>query len=157
MAQQSLVTSLISRGVTCVADNLLTSVLHHKHPHELLDSVVKERWLSLSPQPRRAFYSVLRICQAVISTSFKVSFATSTTCASINFALLVSGRRILQDPKAVSNAFSHRCRSRCNRSPSRLTPRTVKHLQTIDLQGFFSSVCAGSGANYREIKSPVNR
>ncbi|MEN1832430.1 hypothetical protein AAIM60_06070, partial [Pseudomonas lijiangensis] len=29
----------------CVADNLLTSVLHHKHPHELLDSVVKERWV----------------------------------------------------------------------------------------------------------------
>jgi hypothetical protein len=34
---------MISRGVTCVADNLSTSVLRHKHPHELLDSVVKER------------------------------------------------------------------------------------------------------------------
>ncbi|MBX8558537.1 hypothetical protein K5D57_02350, partial [Pseudomonas cichorii] len=45
LAQQSLVTSLTSRGVTCAADNLLTSVLHHKHPHELLDSVVKERWV----------------------------------------------------------------------------------------------------------------
>jgi hypothetical protein len=43
LAQQSLVTSLISRGVTCDADNQLTSVLQHKHPHELLDSVVKER------------------------------------------------------------------------------------------------------------------
>ncbi|MBX8575557.1 hypothetical protein, partial [Pseudomonas cichorii] len=37
-----------------------------------------------------------------------------------------------------------------------LDSRTVKHLQTIDLQDFFSSVCAGSGANYRDIKSPVN-
>ncbi|MBX8517550.1 hypothetical protein K5D69_22965, partial [Pseudomonas cichorii] len=37
-----------------------------------------------------------------------------------------------------------------------LNSRTAKNLQTIDLQGFFSSVCAGSGANYREIKSPVN-
>ena len=44
LAQQSLVTSLISRGVTCDADNQLTSSLtSHKHPHELLDSVVKER------------------------------------------------------------------------------------------------------------------
>ena len=43
LAQQSLVTSLISRGVTYVADNQLTTVLPHKHPHELLDSVVKER------------------------------------------------------------------------------------------------------------------
>ena len=34
---------MISRGVTCDADNLATSVLQHKHPHELLDSVVKER------------------------------------------------------------------------------------------------------------------
>ena len=28
-----------------IADNQLTSVLHHKHPHELLDSIVKERWV----------------------------------------------------------------------------------------------------------------
>ncbi|MEB0170412.1 hypothetical protein QN389_25270, partial [Pseudomonas sp. CCC4.4] len=27
------------------ADNQLTSVLRHKHPHELLDSIVKERWV----------------------------------------------------------------------------------------------------------------
>ena len=34
---------MISRGVSCDADNQLTSVLQRKHPHELLDSVVKER------------------------------------------------------------------------------------------------------------------
>ena len=28
------------------------SVLPHKHPHELLDSVVKEQLVKLSPQPR---------------------------------------------------------------------------------------------------------
>jgi hypothetical protein len=27
------------------ADNQLTSVLPHKYPHELLDSIVKERWV----------------------------------------------------------------------------------------------------------------
>jgi hypothetical protein len=32
----------------------------------------------------------------------------------------------------------------------------AKTLQLIDSQGFFVSVCAGSGANYREIKSGVN-
>jgi hypothetical protein len=36
---------MISRGVTGDADNQLTSVLQRKHPHELLDSVVKERWV----------------------------------------------------------------------------------------------------------------
>ena len=59
----------------------------------------------LSSQPRRAFYSVLCICQAVIFEVFKVSLSTSTTCASINSALLVSGRRILQRYNRVSNSF----------------------------------------------------
>ncbi|WP_218967785.1 hypothetical protein, partial [Pseudomonas syringae] len=36
---------------------------------------------------------------------FKVSFATSTTCASINSRLLISGRRILQRYNRVSNSF----------------------------------------------------
>jgi hypothetical protein len=63
---------MISRGVTCDADNQLTSVLQHKHPHELLDSIVKERLVkSFSSQPRRAFYSSVSICQAVIFRSFQ--------------------------------------------------------------------------------------
>jgi len=44
---------------------LRLAVLPHKHPHELLDSVVKERWLSLSSQPRREFYSSLILRQVV--------------------------------------------------------------------------------------------
>ncbi|WP_217636807.1 hypothetical protein, partial [Pseudomonas syringae] len=39
------------------------------------------------------------------SEAFKVSFATSTTCASINSRLLISGRRILQRYNRVSNSF----------------------------------------------------
>jgi hypothetical protein len=63
---------MISRGVTCDADNQLTSVLQRKHPHELLDSIVKERLVkSFLSQPRRAFYSALCICQAVILRSFQ--------------------------------------------------------------------------------------
>ncbi|MFJ2547026.1 hypothetical protein ACIOVF_11230, partial [Pseudomonas sp. NPDC087612] len=42
-----------------------------KHPHELLDSVVKERLVkSFSSQPRRAFYAFLRACQAFILKFF---------------------------------------------------------------------------------------
>ena len=63
---------MISRGATCDADNQLTSVLQRKHPHELLDSVVKERLVkSVSSQPRRAFYSSVSSCQAVIFRSFQ--------------------------------------------------------------------------------------
>ncbi len=53
---------------------LRLAVLPHKHPHELLDSVVKERWLSLSSQPRRAFYSSLILRQAIFRSSFQKKF-----------------------------------------------------------------------------------
>ncbi|WP_449124950.1 hypothetical protein, partial [Pseudomonas viridiflava] len=39
------------------------------------------------------------------SEVFQVSLSTSITCASINPALLVSGRRILQRYNRVSNSF----------------------------------------------------
>src|SRR3989338_11429283 len=58
---------------------LRLAVLPHKHPHELLDSIVKERWLILSSQPRRAFYSSLIFRQAIS----KISFLLSTACAFI--------------------------------------------------------------------------
>ncbi|RMO03536.1 hypothetical protein ALQ49_00298, partial [Pseudomonas syringae pv. apii] len=57
---------------------------------------------------------------------------------------------------ACQTLFSHRCRSIQTRPLSSLT-LFVKPLQTIDLQGFFVSVCAGSGANYRHITEGVNR
>ncbi|WP_373389434.1 hypothetical protein [Pseudomonas alcaligenes] len=47
------------------------SVLLHKHPHELLDSVVKERFDQVFRLNRgRAFYSSLSICQAVFEEFF---------------------------------------------------------------------------------------
>ena len=49
---------------------LRLAVLPHKHPHELLDSVVKEQWLILSSQPRRAFYSSLIFRQVVFRSYF---------------------------------------------------------------------------------------
>ena len=77
---------------------LRLTVLPHKHPHELLDSVVKERWLSLSSQPRRASYSSLIFCQATL----KISFQLQPLALPINSRLLVSGRRILQRFKPLS-------------------------------------------------------
>ncbi|WP_285797906.1 hypothetical protein, partial [Metapseudomonas resinovorans] len=51
----------------------------HKHPHELLDSVVKERFDQVFRLNRgRAFYSSLSYCQAV----FRKSLFYSTACAS---------------------------------------------------------------------------
>lgn len=113
---------MISRGVTCVADNLATSVLRHKHPHELLDSVVKERLVkSLSSQPRRAFYSVLIICQAVIFRSFQ-SFLCNFN--HLRFVRLGVSRQREANSTALQSAVNHlfhRCRfSDLNRSPSAL-------------------------------------
>ena len=54
------------------------SVLLHKHPHELLDSVVKERFDQVFRLNRgRAFYSSLSSCQAV----FRKFLFYSTACA----------------------------------------------------------------------------
>ncbi|WP_218568047.1 hypothetical protein, partial [Pseudomonas sp. v388] len=72
------------------------------------------------------------------------------------FALFVSGRRILQRYNRVSNSFSSPLPINRIDAASSLT-FTSKHLQLIELQGFFVSVCAGSGANYREIGEHVNR
>ncbi|MFJ2546063.1 hypothetical protein ACIOVF_06305, partial [Pseudomonas sp. NPDC087612] len=54
-----------------------------KHPHELLDSVVKERLVkSFSSQPRRAFYAFLVACQAFI-LKFFVSLQTLDSLRSL--------------------------------------------------------------------------
>jgi len=59
--------------VTCVADNLATPDLSHKHPHELLDSIVKERWVDsfVSTEAR-----ILR-CPHILS-SVDLNFFVST-------------------------------------------------------------------------------
>ncbi|MHB1370475.1 MAG: hypothetical protein ACYCW7_09755, partial [Pseudomonadaceae bacterium] len=61
------------RVLLCDADNLATIQSYiHKHPHELLDSVVKERFDQAFRLNRGcAFYSSLSRCQAVFS---KISF-----------------------------------------------------------------------------------
>src|SRR3989338_6698924 len=65
---------------------LRLTVLPHKHPHELLDSVVKERWLSLSSQPRRAFYSSPLFRQTIFLNYFLKNFFYSTTCITYLFS-----------------------------------------------------------------------
>ena len=66
LAQQSQKT-LEFTSVTCDADNLATITrCIHKHPHELLDSVVKERFdLTEGLNRGRAFYSGRFACQAL--------------------------------------------------------------------------------------------
>ena len=65
---------MISRGVTCDADNQLTSVLQHKHPHELLDSVVKERVVKIFRLNRGAHSTAASVAvKRLFSEVFKVS------------------------------------------------------------------------------------
>ncbi|WP_232925997.1 hypothetical protein, partial [Pseudomonas synxantha] len=84
MAQQSLVTSLISRGVTCDADNLVDYQSDSTSTHtNCLIQLLKSGWL-------RAFVSTeARILQQphLLSSDYfqklsKISSTTSTTCAS---------------------------------------------------------------------------
>ena len=64
-------------SVACVADNLSITSLTHKHPHELLDSVVKEQLV-------KSFVSTeARILQHphFPSSDFENFFSNSTACA----------------------------------------------------------------------------
>ena len=93
MAQQSLVTSLISRGVTCDADNLVDYQSDSTSTHtNCLIQLLKSGWSAFAV-PRRAFYSSLCCCQAVILRCFQ-SFLCNIN--HLRFRSLVSGRRILQ-------------------------------------------------------------
>src|SRR5690606_31899061 len=69
-----------SRVFTCDADNLATiNQCIHKHPHELLDSVVKERFDGTEGLNRgRAFYAAHPACQA-LAERFFVSAQSLTT------------------------------------------------------------------------------
>ncbi|MGA3797505.1 hypothetical protein ACPCYX_06960, partial [Pseudomonas fluorescens] len=55
----------------------------HKHPHELLDSVVKERLVKIFRLNRGAHSTAASFAvKWYFSEVFQVSFSTSTTCAS---------------------------------------------------------------------------
>ena len=98
---------------------LRLAVLPHKHPHELLDSVVKERVVDHLPQPRRAFYSSLNLRQAIS----KISFQSQPLALSFSFKLHVSGRQILQRFKPLSTA-SFTASDHLDRTPSDLNTTT---------------------------------
>ena len=102
MAQQSLVTSLISRGVTCDADNLVDYQSDSTSTHtNCLIQLLKSGWSAFAV-PRRAFYSSPCICQAVILRCFQ-SFLCNIN--HLRFRSLVSGRRILQCYTLLSTLY----------------------------------------------------
>jgi len=81
---------------------LRSSVLPHKHPHELLDSVVKERFDQVfRPNRGRAFYSSLSTCQAL----FRKFLFYSIACRLAEPTTSRSGRRIIQRQFPLSTAF----------------------------------------------------
>ncbi|WP_234407702.1 hypothetical protein, partial [Pseudomonas bohemica] len=87
----------------------------------------------------------------LFSEAFKVSFATSTTCASFDLPPHVSGRRILQHYNLLSTPSSPLSIQAAE--PKRFL--AAYFVQLFDYQGVFRFVCAGSGANYREIQRGV--
>ena len=88
---------------------LRLAVLPHKHPHELLDSVVKERFDQVFRLNRgRASYSSLVSRQAVFEEVF---LSSQPLTLPINLASLVSGRRIIQRSNPLSTTPFNRLRS----------------------------------------------
>ena len=145
---------MISRGVTCDADNQLTSVLQRKHPHELLDSVVKERLVkSVSSQPRRAFYSSV----SSLSSGYFQKFSKFVDQLQ---PLALRSMRHLTSAGGEFYSVTTCCQPPF--SPLSIRAFRPKHflailnLQLIEFQGVLGSDCAGSGANYREIRRGVN-
>ena len=139
MAQQSLVTSLISRGVTCDADNLVDYQSDSTSTHtNCLIQLLKSGWL-------RSFVSTeARILQQphLLSSDYfqkfsKISSTTSTTCA---FDLSLAGGEFYSVTRCCQHLIS------CFDDLKLASPKTV---QLIDTQGVFRFDCAGSGANYR--------
>ena len=142
------------------------SVLLHKHPHELLDSVVKEQLV-------KSFVSTeARILQQphLSSSSFENFFSTSTACASDQPQSLVSGRRILQRSKTLSTTFLTRLRSTRPKhqqdQPSILSARRILlesaasatsiFAQPFVFQRVLLEACTASGAHYRPSGLTVN-
>jgi len=78
LAQQSLVTSLISRGVTCDADNLFDYQSDSTSTHtNCLIQLLKSGWLSFRSTEARILQQPL-----LLSSGYFRSFSTtSTTCA----------------------------------------------------------------------------
>ncbi|MBU1459822.1 MAG: hypothetical protein KKC89_09710, partial [Gammaproteobacteria bacterium] len=77
--------------------------------HELLDSVVKERFDQVFRLNRgRAFYSSLVSRQAVFEEVF---LSSQPLALPINLASLVSGRRIIQRSNPLSTTSFNRFRS----------------------------------------------
>ena len=125
MAQQSLVTSLISRGVTCDADNLVDYQSDSTSTHtNCLIQLLKSGWL-------RAFVSTeARILQQplLLSSGYfqKLSKFPVRNISNFNhlrFRSLVSGRRILQRYTLLSTPLFLRFRPRrSNRQKSQTSP-----------------------------------
>ena len=103
------------------------SVLLHKHPHELLDSVVKERFDQVFRLNRgRAFYSSLSICQAVFEEFFvssqPLALPTSLPISSAGGAFYSVQNRC-QPP--LSTASDQPDRSRQQDSTTTLSARRI--------------------------------
>ena len=104
LAQHFQINSRINEWLLVMLIILRLTVLPHKHPHELLDSIVKERWLILSSQPRRAFYSSLMFRQAFFQTDSLRNPFYSTACAS---DLLQASRQREANNTAFKTAVNH--------------------------------------------------
>ena len=98
MAQQSLVTSLISRGVTCDADNLVDYQSDSTSTHtNCLIQLLKSGWLrSFVSTEARILQQPLLLSSGYFQKFSKFRLEIFNNFNHLRFRSLVSGRRILQ-------------------------------------------------------------
>ena len=98
MAQQSLVTSLISRGVTCDADNLVDYQSDSTSTHtNCLIQLLKSGWLrSFVSTEARILQQRLLLSSGYFQKFSKFRLEIFNNFNHLRFRSLVSGRRILQ-------------------------------------------------------------
>ena len=97
----------------------LTISLSHKHPHELLDSIVKERLVDSFVSTEARILRFPQCLSRVYFTKFPENLQQLQTLDSLRS--LVSGRRILQRFKPLSTTFFTAFESlpgKLHRSPS---------------------------------------
>ncbi|MNT12300.1 hypothetical protein D3C72_1472230 [compost metagenome] len=149
---------------------LRLAVLPHKHPHELLDSVVKEQWLSLSSQPRRAFYSTPSFRQVVFRSSFREKFfllnrlhLRSASGISLAGGEFYSVSNHCQPPLQPLSICPTEAPNRAKPPPCQsgafytacAASQSLFLIQPIVLQEVFREICTGRGAHYRPERNCV--
>ena len=140
MAQQSLVTSLISRGVTCDADNLVDYQSDSTSTHtNCLIQLLKNSRLSLSPQPRPRILQQPFYLSSCFSNLFPEKLlSTQPLAPSIRTSSLQREAHSTAFKTAVNHLFSTAF-DPFDRTTNRIKPPPCRPTRILHIRSSFAS------------------